>query len=153
MYGIPLTRKKKDEILSYKKELKSKSIDIEYPELAKEWDFEKNGILKPSMFTKGSDHKVWWKCPECNNEYEATIYHRVRGTGCPSCARKRINMSRARAVQMIDPVSGTVLREFESISTAAKELKLNGANIGTVCRGGRPLAGGYCWKFKDSLND
>ena len=54
---------------------------------------------------------------------------------------------------MIDPVSGIVLREFESISTAAKELKLNGANIGTVCRGGRPLAGGYCWKFKDSLND
>ncbi len=140
----------RNEILSYKKELKSKSIDIEYPELAKEWDYEKNGILKPSMFTKGSDHKVWWKCPECNNEYEATIYHRIRGTGCPSCARKRINMSRARAVQMINPVSGTVLREFESISTAAKELKLNGANIGTVCRGGRPLAGGYSWKYVES---
>ena len=139
----------RNEILSYKKELDSKSIKVEFPELSDEWDTEKNGILKPSMFTKGSDHKVWWICPICNNEYEATISHRVRGTGCPKCARKKINLSRARAVQMIDPESGNVLREFESISTAARELKLNGANIGTVCRGGRPLAGGYSWKYKD----
>ena len=67
---------------------------------------------------------------------------------CPKCARKRINKSRIRAVQMIDPESGVVLREFESISDAARTLKLNGANIGTVCRGGRPLAGGYSWKYK-----
>ena len=129
--------------------MENKSIETEFPELASEWDTEKNGILKPSMFTKGSDHKVWWKCPECNNEYEASISHRVRGTGCPKCARKRTNKSRIRAVQMIDPESGVVLREFESISDAARTLKLNGSNIGTVCRGGRPLAGGYFWKFKD----
>lgn len=140
----------RNEILSYKNELKRKSIEVEYPELSKEWNYEKNGILKPSMFTKGSDHKVWWKCSKCNNEYEATIYHRVKGTGCPVCARTRINKTRARAVQMLDPLTRTVLREFESISIAARELKLNGANIGTVCKGGRSFAGGYRWKYKDS---
>lgn len=51
---------------------------------------------------------------------------------------------------MIDPKTENVLREFESITAAAKEMKLNEANIGTVCRGGRPLAGGYRWRYKQS---
>ena len=32
------------------------------PNLAKEWKYEKNGILKPSDVLPGSYKKVWWKC-------------------------------------------------------------------------------------------
>ena len=55
-----------------------------YPELAAEWNYEKNGKLKPNMVTAGSGKKVWWRCP-MGHEYSATILHRSSGTDCPIC--------------------------------------------------------------------
>ena len=59
------------------------------PELAKEWNYEKNGELKPTMVTRGSQKKVWWKC-EKGHEWEASIHHRNNGSGCPICANKQV---------------------------------------------------------------
>ena len=56
------------------------------PELAKEWNCEKNGNLKPEDFTANSGKKVWWKC-EKGHEWKATIANRNRGRGCPICYR------------------------------------------------------------------
>lgn len=33
------------------------------PDLAKEWNYEKNGDLKPEDVSCGSHKKVWWKLP------------------------------------------------------------------------------------------
>lgn len=33
------------------------------PDLAKEWNYEKNGGLKPEDMSCGSNKKVWWKLP------------------------------------------------------------------------------------------
>ena len=33
------------------------------PDLAKEWNYEKNGDLKPKDVSCGSNKKVWWKLP------------------------------------------------------------------------------------------
>ena len=33
------------------------------PDLAKEWNYEKNGDLKPEDVSRGSKQKVWWKLP------------------------------------------------------------------------------------------
>ncbi len=55
------------------------------PALAKEWNYEKNGGLKPEHFTANSSKKVWWKCSK-GHEWEATIGHRNRGTSCPFCS-------------------------------------------------------------------
>ena len=52
------------------------------PELTKEWDFDKNGNLKPDMFTAGSGKKVWWKCSICGNSWQTAIRERKR-CGCP----------------------------------------------------------------------
>ena len=30
------------------------------PELAKEWDYQKNDKLRPEQVTKGSKRKIWW---------------------------------------------------------------------------------------------
>lgn len=62
-----------------------------YPELASEWNSEKNGLLTPSDVTPGSNKKVWWKCKKCNGEWDAIIWSRVKGRGCPFCAGKRKN--------------------------------------------------------------
>ena len=57
------------------------------PELAKEWDYEKNGDLTPQMVTKGSNKKVWWLCPQ-GHSFEASINNRARGSDCPYCKQR-----------------------------------------------------------------
>ena len=61
------------------------------PQLAKEWNYEKNEDLKPTQVTVGSNKKVWWKCTK-GHEWQATINHRINGTGCPICANKKISV-------------------------------------------------------------
>lgn len=58
------------------------------PILAKEWNYEENGDLKPEQFTANSGKKVWWKCAK-GHEWEAVIYTRNKGSGCPQCAREK----------------------------------------------------------------
>ena len=57
------------------------------PELAREWNYEKNGDLTPNQVTIGYDKKVWWKCSK-EHEWEAYIYNRNKGSGCPYCSNR-----------------------------------------------------------------
>lgn len=60
-----------------------------FPEIAKEWHPIKNGNLKPTQISKGSNKKFWWKCPKCNYEWESRVADRTKDhTGCPACANK-----------------------------------------------------------------
>lgn len=65
-------------------------LATKYPELVKEWNFIKNNNLKPNNILSGSHKKVWWKCVKCGYEWQATINNRIKGTGCPCCANKKI---------------------------------------------------------------
>ena len=58
------------------------------PELAKEWDYDKNGNLKPEDVTANNGKKVWWICSK-GHEWQAKIYHRNNGSGCPVCHSER----------------------------------------------------------------
>lgn len=60
------------------------------PELIKEWDYEKNGKLKPENVSLNSTRKVWWKCSKCGYSYSSQIHSRSAGTGCPACANKKV---------------------------------------------------------------
>lgn len=57
------------------------------PELASEWDYERN-IRAPSTYAAGSRFLVWWK-GSCGHLYRATIRDRFNGAGCPICERKK----------------------------------------------------------------
>ena len=59
------------------------------PELAKEWNFEKNGDLTPQDVTAHSNRKVWWKCAD-GHEWQTKINHRSNGSGCPYCAGQKV---------------------------------------------------------------
>ncbi len=59
------------------------------PQLAKEWNYEKNGDLKPDMVMANSGKKVWWKCEKCGYEWETKIYNRSYGRGCPTCKKNK----------------------------------------------------------------
>jgi len=54
------------------------------PELCEDWNYNKNK-KKPEEYTPSTIKKVWWKCKECDHEWEATINNRNNGTGCPQC--------------------------------------------------------------------
>ncbi len=60
-----------------------------YPEIAKEWNYEKNP-LGPEMYTPHSGKKVWWKCSRCGYEWDARIYSRASGSSCPACTHQRV---------------------------------------------------------------
>lgn len=68
---------------------KNKSLSALYPDIAREWDYEKNKNLKPDMFMPSSNFKVWWICPK-GHEYEAIINNRTNGNSCPYCCGKRV---------------------------------------------------------------
>jgi len=60
-----------------------------HPELALQWDLEKNGSFKPSQVSRGSKKKAWWLCEKGHSWY-AIIKSRVQGNGCPFCTNRKI---------------------------------------------------------------
>ena len=56
--------------------------------LLDEWDAERNLPLTPQAVTYGSHTPVWWRC-ENGHEWEAVVYTRTHGSGCPFCAGKK----------------------------------------------------------------
>ena len=54
-----------------------------FPKIAKEWNYKRNGNLKPEDFLSKSGKKVWWKCSICGYEWETEIRNRTNGHGCP----------------------------------------------------------------------
>lgn len=61
-----------------------------YPDIAAQWDEEKNGVLHPNNVTAGSNRRVWWRC-EKGHSYRAVIAQRVqRRDGCPYCANRKV---------------------------------------------------------------
>ena len=80
--GCPVCGKKKPDA-------KSDNLAVRYPDIAKEWDYEKNG-KKPSEYRPHSNAHVWWKCQN-GHSWSATINSRTgkRSRGCPYCAGKR----------------------------------------------------------------
>lgn len=59
-----------------------------YPEIAAEWDYEKNYPLRPDEVTKCSKKKVFWIC-KLGHSYPARIAsrtYRQQGTSCPYCS-------------------------------------------------------------------
>lgn len=68
-----------------------------HPDLAEEWDYERNGAISPASFSAGSGKKVWWKCQECGYSWYAAISNRTRSRGCPRCIGKVLSEEQSLA--------------------------------------------------------
>ena len=66
----------------------SKNGGIKNKKLLNEWNYEKNGDLKPENCTEGSSKSVWWKCSKCSYEWKAKILNRTNGRNCPCCSNR-----------------------------------------------------------------
>jgi hypothetical protein len=62
-----------------------------YPAVADQWNYEKNGYLKPEELAPYSNIKVWWKDDTCGHEWEAIISTRtIQKAACRKCAYRDI---------------------------------------------------------------
>ena len=57
------------------------------PKVANEWHPTKNGSLTPRDVIANTNHRFWFLCPKCGNEWLAWLHGRVSGARgeCPSC--------------------------------------------------------------------
>lgn len=134
------------EIREYMTEIKGSLQELR-PDIAEEWHPTKNGDLTPNRFSIGSDFNAWWKCKECGHEWQTTIGHRVSGTGCNECYRRRNREHHPLAKKILQySRDGKLIREWNSISEASRELSINSSNISMCAKGQRSHAGGYVWK-------
>ena len=60
------------------------------PDIAGEWDVEKNGGVLPSEVKFSSGRKFWFRCSVCGFSFCTALSHRTSsGSGCPQCAHRR----------------------------------------------------------------
>ena len=65
-------------------------LQSQYPDIAAQWDQERNGLLKPDHIAPCANRKVWWRCG-LGHVYQAAVAARtMSGSGCPYCSGKRV---------------------------------------------------------------
>lgn len=118
-----------------------------YPELCKEWCYEKNAEigLYPDKVAPHSDKKAWWVCKNCGKIWFAKIDGRTRmNAGCPECAKQFISQSKFKAV-----INTDLNKKYNSIKDASEQTGINPSCISMCCRKKQKTAGGYHWAFVD----
>ena len=79
-------------------------MQTKYPELLKEWDYNKNN-LAPSEVIAGGHTKYYWIC-EKGHSYENRVLKRASGVGCPICDGKVV----LRDIMIYNPNIQNLLR-------------------------------------------
>lgn len=135
---------KQQEIL--KNRCKNENITITYPEIAKEWNYNKNGELKPESFLPGSGESVWWKCSKCGEEWKTRINHRTKdGNNCPNCSKIEAYNQKLNKVGSLFQKCPSLMKEWDyekNIGLNPKELLYtSNKNIWWKCS-----KCGYEWK-------
>lgn len=69
---------------------KNGSFAEKYPELLKDWFYEKNDSLNifPDKIPSHYSEVVWWKCHVCGYVWTATPDNRAHGRGCSQCSKE-----------------------------------------------------------------
>ncbi|WP_442598107.1 zinc-ribbon domain-containing protein [Neobacillus sp. D3-1R] len=68
------------------------NLELLFPQIATEWNSEKNNNASPNKYLPFSNQLVFWDCPKCKSTYDKIINERTGGgEGCPYCAGKRVN--------------------------------------------------------------
>lgn len=109
------------------------NLEKKFPEIAKEWNYDRNGDLKPSDVTYALPKYVWWECKK-GHEWKVQISSRTASdSGCPQC--KNHGYSKA-GIQWLEEISD---RDDIYIQHAANEgeykIKIDGKTF---------KVGGYC---------
>jgi len=74
------------------------------PDLASEFHFVKNAPLTPDVILPGTRKKLWWKCNDCNHEWEAVSAGRHhRNYGCTACSGHAVHIDKRNSMAKVRP--------------------------------------------------
>ena len=111
------------------------------PEIASEWNYNKNYPLKPENVSKGYDKKVWWICSKCHRSFKCSPNTRTSGNvGCSDCKG-----GVAKQIIQYD-LNGVMIKKYESCSAAARELKISNSLLSRACKD-YTVANNYQWRY------
>lgn len=83
---INLKRDRNDILAGFVSAKRDNALSIKYPDLANEWNYDKNTPIKPEDIDYGSGYNAWWVCSKCGYEFQTTVNARTcKGSGCPAC--------------------------------------------------------------------
>ena len=111
-----------------------------YPEIAAQWDYEHNRGIGPEDIQPGSNTPFWWCCNQ-GHRWKARPGNRIRGTGCPYCANKKV----LAGFNDLESRNPELLKEWDYIKNT-EELKpcecnyLSNRKVWWIC------AKGHSWK-------
>ena len=98
-------------------------LATEHPDIAIEWNMERNQGITANQVLAGGHKKYWWKCCHCGYEWQAEIIARIRGNGCPNCT---FSLHTSLPEQII---LYYLSKELPDIQNAYRPLWLNGREI------------------------
>ncbi|MEQ2536656.1 zinc-ribbon domain-containing protein [Coprococcus comes] len=136
---------------NYKLEKEKSSVKALFPELAKQWDYERNGTLLPENISYGSERKVWWICPVCGGSFLKSVNTRTATRTrnlqhCPYCPTRKGEASRKPVICL------ETGKTYPSAETAATEVSRTGGAISAACRDGTKSAG-FHWKYASEYDN
>lgn len=113
---IDVVRDRQEIWAKYLSNKNNNSLQARFPEIAAEWDYDKNTI-SPWQVTSSSKRKVAWICKKCGNHFEMQIQDRTgsKKCGCPICGKQKLatiktkvkqeNVRKIRAYREANPAS------------------------------------------------
>lgn len=88
-----------------------------------------------------SHDRIKCKCNTCGYEWMAYPYKLLQGFGCPVCTNQKKKVGKYDGDKLI--------KVYDSVSDAAKEMKVTKNAIWNCCKGKTKKSCGYSWKYVD----
>ena len=102
------------------------------PDLAAEWDDERNGTLTPAEVSIGSSREVHWKCPKgTDHRWKARVHKRASGQGCRFCAGHEA--SESTSLLALRPDLAAQLDADKSAISAAELTLASNKSVHWIC--------------------
>ena len=95
---VDIERDRQNILSQYAGSIEEKTFSAVCPELVIEWDYKRNGSLKPENINAFSSQRVWWVCSNCGTEWSQIIASRTNGHGCPQCAENKRVLSFRKSI-------------------------------------------------------
>jgi hypothetical protein len=113
---------------------KSGSLEQNNPVYLSQWDYEKNGELRPNEVAPGSRLKVWWKCSS-GHSYQQGICEKKSGSGCPFCSGKSVCIDNCLAT--VNPKLANEWHSTKNGSLTPKDVTVSsGKKVWWLCKKG-----------------
>ena len=121
-------------------------LETLYPEIAKEWDYDKNGDVLPSQIRPYSNVKRYWICSKHNIGFCAYPGNRVKGCGCSKCKSEKLKEKKGFRVEQYTKELKHI-KTYTSLNEAGRELKVSPEAIRQAIINGA-LSIGFYWKYE-----